>query len=376
MPQGFIITKWTNDQGMLVEFKYPDDIEVDLDDMMRVFYAHVVGAGSSGNVLVRLEKAHSNVSSHFTGMTGGTPYLVNLMLELGEDPDMFGEAIIKEMNENILEYLHGMEEDINKKFALTEKLRGYLKSALFLFERLKNMSKEQRISQIYSSAKGRAILEILQERAHSRRELQNILEDKLGKIVSNIEYALDPFIKTNLIKQDWIEGLSDVFLFLLNDFTLYRKPVQRLVENARKDLPNAALAKKYRDAVSKFFSTYNPTTEDSAKVALNMLHPDKYDFITLFRERAYPMNKLPKTPADSYLDMDAILKSLEEDNIIKIIKDEISKIDWIFLFTDVSVETFYPEYLLENIRSDRAAEKLKKEVAVKHLELLEEVYTK
>ena len=27
MPQGFIITKWTNDQGMLVELKYPDDIE-------------------------------------------------------------------------------------------------------------------------------------------------------------------------------------------------------------------------------------------------------------------------------------------------------------------------------------------------------------
>ena len=376
MPQGFIITKWTDDQGMLVEFKYPDDIEVDLDDMMRVFYAHVVGAGSSGNVLVRLEKAHSNVSSHFTGMTGGTPYLVNLMLELGEDPDMFGEAIIKEINENILEYLHGMEEDINKKYAITEKLRGYLKSALFLFERLKNMSKEQRISQIYSSAKSRAILEILQERAHSRRELQNILEDKIGAIVSNIEYALDPFIKTNLIKQDWIEGLSDVFLFLLNDFSLYRKPVKRLVENARKDLPNAALAKKYRDAVKNFFSTYKPTTEDSARIALNMLHPDKYDFITLFRERAYPMNKLPKTPADSYLDLDVLLKSLEEDNIIKIIKDDISKIDWVFLFTDISVNIFYPEYLLENIRRDRAAGTLKKEVAVKHLEFLEEVYTK
>jgi len=107
-----------------------------------------------------------------------------------------------------------------------------------------------------------------------------------------------------------------------------------------------------------------------------LLHPDKYDFITLFRERAYPMNKLPKTPADSYLDMDALLKSLEEVNIIKRIKDEVSKIDWIFLFTDVSVDTFYPEYLLENIRSDRAAGKLKKEVAIKHLELLEEVYTK
>ena len=51
MPQGFEITKWTNDLGMLVEMKYPETIEVDLDDMMRVFYAHIVGAGAGGMYL-------------------------------------------------------------------------------------------------------------------------------------------------------------------------------------------------------------------------------------------------------------------------------------------------------------------------------------
>ncbi len=376
MPQGFIITKWTDDQGLIVEYKYPEEIEVDLDDMMRVFYAHVVGAGSSGNVLVRLEKAHSNVSSHFTGMGSGTPYLINLMLDLGEDPDMFGEAIIKEINEKILEFLFEIEKNIDKKFSIIEKLRGYLKNSLFLFERLKNMSKEQRISQIYSSEKGRAILQILQERARSKRELVNLLEDKLGKIVSNIEFTLDPFTKTNLVKQDWVEGLSDVFLFLLNDFTLTRKPMNRLIENARKNLPNEFLAKTYLDAVIKFFSTYKPNVGDSANLALSMLNPDKYDFISLFRERAYPMNKLPKSPADSYLDTTALLASLAEDKIIKIIKDDASKIEWVFLFSDIAVETFFPEYLLEHIRSDRANGKIKQEIAVKHLELLEGAYSK
>ena len=84
MPQGIVITKWTHDKGMIVDTKYPETIEVDLDDMMRVFYAHVVGAGSGGDVLVRLEKAHSNVSSHFTGMDAKVPYLVNLMLEIAQ----------------------------------------------------------------------------------------------------------------------------------------------------------------------------------------------------------------------------------------------------------------------------------------------------
>jgi len=372
MPQGIIITKWTHDKGMIVDTKYPETIEVDLDDMMRVFYAHVVGAGSGGDVLVRLEKARSNVSSHFTGMDAKVPYLVNLMLEIGEDPDMFGEAVIKEINENIMKYLDRMTgTDINEDFKAKKTLKDYLKNALFLLDRLKNMTREQRLAQIYSSKKSRSILEILHEKAYSRRELQNILEEKLGAFVSSIEYTLDPFVKTNLVKQDWIEGFSDIFLFLISDFTIFRKPAEKLIKNARKNLPSPDLAKKYRQEVGKFFSNYQPTIVDNVNIALNLLSPDKYDFIVLLRERAYPLKKLPKSPADSFLDTRALLKSLEKDQIVKIIKDK-RDIEWVFLFTDISAETFYPEYMLENIRTAP----LKKEIAVKHLELLEDAYQK
>jgi hypothetical protein len=356
MPQGFVITKWTHDQGMLVEMKYPETIEVDLDDMMRVFYAHVVGAGSGGDVLVRLEKAHSNVSSHFTGMDAKVPYLVNLMLELGD---------------NILKYLNQLGIDINKDFEAKKTLKEYLKNALFLLDRLKNMTKEQRLAQIYSSKKTRTILEILHERAYSRRELQNILEEKLSTFVSNIEYTLDPFIKTNLIKQDWIEGFTDIFLFLTSDFTIFRKPAENIMESAKKNLPSPELAKSYREEVNKFFSTYQPTLLDNVNVAINLLNPDKYDFIVLLRERPYPLSKLPKSPADSFLDTKSLLEALEKVQIVKLFKDK-RDIEWVFLFTDISIDTFFPEYMLENIRTAP----LKKEIAIKHLELLEEIYQK
>jgi len=81
MPKGFVITKWTEDQGLIVYLKYPDSIEVDLDDMMRIFYAHITGAGEAGNVMVRLEKARSNVSSYFTGMESESPLMINLILQ-------------------------------------------------------------------------------------------------------------------------------------------------------------------------------------------------------------------------------------------------------------------------------------------------------
>ena len=375
MPRGFIITEWTEDQGLAVTLNYPESLDIDLDDMMRIFYAHITGAGEAGNVLVRLEKARSNVASFFTGMESERPLMINLMLELGEDPDMFGEAVIREINETTLSYLQQMGRDISQTYDLVNELKNYLKNALFLLERLKNLTKEQRLAQIYSSEKSRTILGLLQERALSRKDLQAILEERLSKIISNIEVTLDPFVKTGVVKQDWIEGDSDISLFLLSDFTISRTPVVKLVKDARKNLPTPELATKYLEEVNNFFTTYKPSLEDNLIIAKNMINPDKYDFITLFRERAYPLNKIPRGPGESVEQLGEFLKSMESNQIIKFIRDSKGSL-WVFLFTDIMTQTFYPEYLIEKIRQDRVDGKLKKELAIKHLELLEEAYKK
>jgi len=179
-----------------------------------------------------------------------------------------------------------------------------------------------------------------------------------------------PFIKTDIIKQDWIEGDSDITLFLLSDFTVMRVPAEKLIENAKKNLPTPELATKYMKKVSEFLNAYEPNFEDNMKVALNMINPDKYDFITLFRERAYPINKIPKGPGEKFDEIRAFLKSLEDDNILTLIKDK-TGIDWVFLLTDPVAYTFYPEYLIENIRRDISEKKIEKKTAIKHLELLE-----
>ena len=69
---------------------------------MKIFYAHITGAGEAGNVLVRLEKARSTVSSYFTGMESENQFMINFIMELGEDPEIFGEAVLSEINKNIL----------------------------------------------------------------------------------------------------------------------------------------------------------------------------------------------------------------------------------------------------------------------------------
>ncbi len=375
MPIGFVITEWTEDEGLIVRLNYPETLEVDLDDMMRIFYAHITGAGEAGTVMVRLEKAQSNVSSYFTGMESNIPIMINLMLELGEEAEMFGETVIREMDETILNYLIEPGVGVSQKYEIVKELKDYLKNALFLLERLKNLTKEQRMAQIYSSQKGRKILEILQDKAVSRKDLQSILAEELKKIIPNIEVTLDPFIKTGLIKQDWVEGDMDLSLFLLSDFTMFRTPAAKIIENTKTHLPTPELATKYLKEVKKYFSNYKPTFEDNLKIARNLVNPDRYDYISLFRERAYPLKKIPKGPGESMEEIGEILKPMEEDNILTFIKNNKGDV-WVFLFTDIEAHLFYPEYLIEKIRKDQFLGKLKKEVAIKHLELLEEAYKK
>ncbi|KKM17477.1 hypothetical protein LCGC14_1675360, partial [marine sediment metagenome] len=344
MPKGFVITEWTEDKGLTVSYKYPKTLEVDLDDMMRIFYAHITGAGEAGNVVVRLEKTRTNVSSYFTGMESDVPLMINLLLELGEEPEMFGESVIQEMNDTILKFINPSDIEVSKKYENIEVLYEYLKDSLLLLERLENLSKEQRMAQIYSSDKGRTILKILQDKALSRKELQAILEEKMNKIIPNLEITLDSFIKTGLVKQDWVEGDTDITLFLLSDFALFRTPVARLVENAKKNLPSPKLATNYLKEVKNFFNNYKPTMEDNLKIAQNIINPDKYDYLTLFRERTYPLNKIPRGPGESVEDIGNFLKAMEEEHILKVLEDE-KKVAWVFLLTDIRAHTFYPEYL-------------------------------
>ncbi|MHA1535385.1 MAG: hypothetical protein ACTSP8_11720 [Promethearchaeota archaeon] len=111
------------------------------------------------------------------------------------------------------------------------------------------------------------------------------------------------------------------------------------------------------------------------KIARHIINPDVFDYVVLFREKSYPINKVPRGPGETFDQVRTFLATLEADNVIKIIKDE-SNVEWIFLITDLTSQKFYPEYLIENIRKAVSEDILKKESAIKHLELLEQIYKK
>ena len=134
---------------------------------------------------------------------------------------------------------------------------------------------------------------------------------------------------------------------------------EMLDENLMLDMPKPAKAKK----------------DTAKKIASHMTNPDIFDYIILFRERSYPINKVPRGPGQTFDQIRSFLATLETDHIVKTIKDE-SDAEWVFLLTDITALKFYPEYLIENIRKAVSENLLNKESAVKHLELLEHSYKK
>ena len=376
MPKGFIITRWT-DEGLEIPINYPDDLQLDYDDLMRIFYAHITGAGAGGTLLVRLESARSNVNSFFTGMESEEePYMINLVLDIDEEPDIFGEDALLDINITILEYLKTKTKDGNF-YDPKQELIQYLKFAIFTLERLENLSKDQRIAQIYSSSKGKCILDLLQEKPRAKAELKSLVEKKLGVNISNFEVILDPFFKADLIKQDWIEGFPDIYLFLKTDFVIYRKPPVSIVESTKKHKPTSYVAKKYLQDVKDFFRNYQPSAQDSHKLSRIMINPELYSFIALFRNKPYQRRKIPKSPREAFVKNEDLIQSLERNNVIKIYQDiDKKETEWVFLFTDIAIKTFFPSYLIENIRKEYSAKTLKKKIATKSLSILEKNYKK
>ncbi|MHA1821343.1 MAG: hypothetical protein ACTSU2_17510 [Promethearchaeota archaeon] len=373
MPKGFVITRWTEEDGLILETNWPSSIEVDLDDMMRIFYAHITGTAEAGNVFLRLEKMRCNVFSYFTGMDAQIPIIINLLLDYSENPEMFGESVINEINQTIIKHMYSMGEKAAAHLKLIGKLEDFLKKSLDLLERLSNLSKEQTFAQIYSSEKARNMMEILRDKPLSRKQLQLAIEEKLDKSVANIDYALELLFKTGIIAQDWLQGETDIYFFMIKDFAIFRAPSKKNIERALNKIPSPYLADEYLKRVKDYFNEYTPELIDNFKIANTLLNPDKYDFLVLFREKPYPIEKLPKSNRESLVSIEDLIRNMAEDNILTLIKDE-SGVEWVFLMTDIVIETFYPEYLIEQTRISYEKKRVKRELAIKQLELLEKNY--
>ncbi len=374
MPIGVIISKWTEDEGLLPDVNHPVSCEISIDDLMRIFYSHITGSAEAGTAIVRLRDTQASVFSYFTGMEAEFPLMISLVLELGEAPEMFGIPLLQRIIEEIIQlYRQAIllkEPEINPK-----DLETYIANALELLTRLSNLTRDQIMAQIYGSEKGRAIISILREMPRPRKQLRYMVEQKVGKELSDLDSILDLMVKSGVIQQDWIEGETDVYYFLVKDFVILRTPVPALLKEAEKEHLSKKLNLVYLTQVDTYFSTYEATEGDQLALAEILINPEKFDIVEKLKQAPIKEAALYDEVRSGLFQVKDIVNQLIELKCLIRMEDEDEE-SWLLLLCQPHVVHFYPEYLLQQVQQIQQANECPAPVLLKQLQLLQEQYTK
>jgi len=374
MVKGIVINDWDEDEGLQNKMVIPSTISIDIDDMMRVFYAHITGTAEAGNVVVRLSKAKTNVASYFTGFNVPRPYMINLLLDINEDPEIFGEMVLDTVNSHVVEQLErmwGLDPEGEEHKHLVSDLDEYLHSTIQELSELVNMTKEQRFARIASSSKSRYILEELRKRPLTRTDIQGVVETKTGQALFNVDAILDPFLKTEIISQDWLTGDNNIYLFLIRDFDIVRIPNEKLRKQIkyRKDLK---LIKIYEEKVVSFFESYEACS-DGEELAVILLNPMKYSIIEVLRNEFLSVDELRNRIERNVKHFDMMLEELVEQQVVYVHKND-DGTDLAMLITDIRPIEIFPAYIMDNLTTQYNNKEILPELAVKHLDFLERNY--
>jgi hypothetical protein len=369
---------------------YSEDNYSDLIDRMDIFgtfYQHTTGMstdiGAFSNFHIgRLKNTPYQVISHFRQDTNENQFITIAIFELEDEIEIF-EELIYSLGRNLETQF---ERLINEKSVdIYDRIESEFRFAIFQVNRLSDLSKLQKAALIFSSEERYKILEILRERPVSKKELKDILEKV--KPNPNIDILIQPFLELNLIRRDWIKGITrkkeidlsyqGEYLFLIKDITLARFPDSDLMDRIKEYIRGGF--KEYKQKLVNFFSKYDvisQSIEDIKKLADALLTPDIFDLYTLLTHSYYPLDKIPKIFSD-FVDTEFVVSTLEKLQIITKIQDE-NKRPWIVLLTKITPLISFPEYLTLKIKeaylSEDRSNKISYEIAKKALDLLQETY--
>jgi len=356
MPVGLIVMKWDDRVGTELIAKYPEEINVADKTLMQIYSSHEY-SGEPG--MISLLVGSLNIASYYAGPE--TRYYIILLLNLDDDADAY-EGGLSDISRIILENL----ED-----------NAFVPLISSLFQRISvypSLNQEQMLAITYQDHIKRMIIERLRdEGVVSKSELVIWLRDHHKSGFVDIESLIVELIKIDIIKESSVKGMPSELLFLINDILLLRRPpIELLKDPADKGLPTN-LVDDYRKAVRSFFRTYEISDEDNLKLIELLIDPQIYETLRLLRTTIVTKNILQKLKKKGVEDIDAVLKTLWESQLIQVFQGP-KGIEYYGLLSDFYVNTFFPKYIMDIIIKEYEVKSKADKVLVEYLNVLEDAY--
>ncbi|MFX1449576.1 MAG: hypothetical protein ACFFCM_01965 [Promethearchaeota archaeon] len=363
MPRGIVLVRWDDKIGIVLEGKYPN-ISISEDQLLRIFTTHAMGGGEAGFLSMMIEGL--NICSYYTGLPeeGRDQFYVALILEDTEDPSVYEEALVETIYEIVEQRKKPNFKDILKNYF--EKIPKFLE-----------LNDEQRFAFIFKNPTRLLILRKLTEGAIIKEVLRKWISDRIGEDILDLDGLLMPFYKTDILKEFKIptEVSPDTeCLFLIKDLFFMRVPAENMIKQfGKKGKAKKAIFRSYRDEVQQFFKKYKLEEKDSRECSQIFSDPDLYAVISELRKNFQEKEALIDAIKINPVNLDAIIKSLRNIELIKEIKQKDGK-DIIYLINDIAYPTFFPEYMIDSIRRRWGERNISQSLALRHLQLLKGIF--
>jgi hypothetical protein len=358
MPVGIIFMKWDDRIGVDVLAKYPDDFDVNEKTLRQIYNQHEYHNEPG---IVSLKVSPFNLSSYYSGPL--KRYYVILALNMDEDSQSY-ESVLIHISHTILQNLR------NKK---------YLRMIPSLFDIISNAidyTYEQQLAFIYQDEIKRLALNRLREEGLiEKSEFKAWIADKYRNSYVDVESKFSELIKAGLIKEGSIVGkdMSPILIFFTYDIMMFRIPPLEIRKIPNEEGLSDEFFTEFEIVNNTFFKTYQPSEKDNLKMIEIFLNPQLYDVIKILRKLIVDRMQLENLVDTGFLDIEANLKTLEDNQIIYIYKNELGE-EYYSLFSDFYIDLSFPKYVLNVVKSIYIQKSKTGKELIEYLNILEKAY--
>jgi len=355
MPRGMIVFAFDARVGTEIKAKFPNDLDISGDILMRIYSTH--SFEESGGFLSMIIGS-LNIASYYTGPE--TNHYVSLILSMDEDPDTFEDA----MTDAAREIMTNLAND---------RYRDLLPSMYTRIKLYPTFEEEQKLAVAYAELTKRIILDrLVEDGSATKTDLLAWLKEKTGQEFIDVDSILNSLVKLGLVKISSVKGLPSESVFLTSDVFITRAPPIAIVKKAQQGESTNPMLKDYIAAVKSYFKNYKPSPEDEKILSEIMADSDSYKVLNLLRLSVVNRKGLEKI-SKQVDDLDGALKKIWSAGLIQVIKDKQGE-EFYHLKTDIRIEKFYPEYIVNRIRKAYEQKTVANTVLVEHLKHLRDTF--
>lgn len=362
MPKYIIVSEWDNVSGITIKAEYPGQSTKILneDSILKIFSSTAITKEAG---LVNIYIRDIRVISYYSGPSVDkheNQILISLILSEEDNPSLFEK------------YLNGIAQliinKLNRENFLSEDL---IIDCFECAQTIKDVPKEYLNGILLNDKINWFILELLREGPITKEQFGKYLSNEFNQKISNIDKYLKPFVDNNFIViqkiKDSIGRISE-YLLLIKDVYIYRTPPIKTLVNLE-EVPN--LSEKFYTETEKIFMDYNPTPDDSKKLAELISNPVKYEVLKILRNEFVKYDLLSQQIGFELKNIQKHLTELLNNRIAVAIKDQTGGY-WLFLLNDIQIVEEFPRYMIDVLQKSTLHNEIDEMVAIKHSELLKD----